>query len=109
MSLFRVTFFCGCVTTYTNRALYHAPNLIMIRAASKAARANHEMACCPKGRMMRAARRGPIAEPPLPPTWKIDCARLFLPPDANWATRDAVGWNTDEPKPTMLTERRISR
>ena len=28
---------------------------------------------------------------PLPPTWKMDCARLFLPPDAIWATLDAVG------------------
>ncbi len=37
-----------------------------------------------------------LAEPPLPPTWKIDCARLFFPPDAICATRDAVGWNTEE-------------
>lgn len=50
-----------------------------------------------------AAKRGPRADPPLPPTWKIDCAKLFLPPDAICVTRDAVGWNTDDPKPTMLT------
>ena len=27
----------------------------------------------------------------VPPTWKMDCARLFLPPDAICATLDAVG------------------
>ena len=59
--------------------------------------------------MMAAARSGPRAEPPLPPTWKMDCAKLFLPPDANWATREAVGWKTDEPRPTTLTARSMSR
>ena len=100
---------CGWFTTYANRALYHAPSLIMMTAASNAAKANQEMACCPKGRMMRAASSGPTAEPPLPPTWKIHCAKLFLPPDANCATRDAVGWNTEEPNPTTLTANRIRK
>ena len=56
-----------------------------------------------------AASSGPSAEPPLPPTWNIDCARLFLPPDAIWVTREAVGWKTDEPKPTMLTAMSMAR
>ncbi len=55
-----------------------------------------------------AARSGPKAEPPLPPTWKMDCARLFLPPEAICATREAVGWKIEEPSPTMHTEMRIS-
>ena len=45
-----------------------------------------------------------MALPPLPPTWNIDCARLFLPPEANCATRDASGWNTDEPQPINVTD-----
>ena len=68
MWVFRPTGFCGCFTTYCMRALYHVPRRTMMRAASRAARANHAMACWPKGKMMRAANRGPRAEPPLPPT-----------------------------------------
>ncbi len=41
--------------------------------------------------MMMAASNGPTANPPLPPTWKMDCARLFLPPDAICATLDSCG------------------
>ena len=33
----------------------------------------------------------------------MDCARLFFPPDAICATRDASGWNTDDPSPMTLT------
>ena len=80
----------------------------MMSAATNAARANHEMAHCPKGRMLSAASNGPTAEPPLPPTWKMDCAKLFLPPEAICATRDAVGWNIEEPSPTTPTAKRIS-
>ncbi len=69
--------------------------------------ANQEIAHCPKGSTMTAANSGPTADPPLPPTWKIDCARLFLPPDAICATREASGWNTVEPKPMTLTARMI--
>ena len=57
---------------------------------------------------MSAASSGPTALPPLPPTWKIDCARLFLPPDAICATRDASGWNTDEPQPINATDSSIA-
>ena len=56
---------------------------------------------CPRGRMMKAAASGPIAEPTLPPTWNRDCARPCRPPEASRATRDDSGWNTDEPVPTM--------
>ena len=31
------------------------------------------------------------------------CARLFLPPDANWATREASGWKMEEPSPMVHT------
>ena len=109
MCVFSASALRGCFTAYCRRALYHAPRRTMMSAASRAAMANHDMACCPKGWMMSAASNGPSAEPPLPPTWKIDCARLFLPPDASCVTLDAVGWNTDEPKPTTLTASSMSR
>ena len=58
---------------------------------------------------MSAASSGPRALPPLPPTWKMDCARLFRPPEAICATREASGWNTDEPQPISATDSRIGR
>ena len=47
MLVFSPGVFCGCFTIYFSLALYHAPSLIIIRAASRAAKANHEMECCP--------------------------------------------------------------
>ena len=41
----------------------------------------------------------PAAWPVLPPTWNIDCARPWRPPDAMRATREASGWNTEDPMP----------
>ena len=73
-----------------------------------AARANQLIAPWPCGSTIAAAKSGPMALPPLPPTWKMDCARLLRPPDANWAAREASGWKTDEPRPTRPTERSIS-
>lgn len=55
-----------------------------------------------------AASKGPNALPPFPPTWKMDCAKLFFPPDAIWATRDASGWNTEEPQPINATDKSSS-
>ena len=34
---------------------------------------------------------------------------LFLPPEAICATRDASGWNTEEPQPIIATARRIKK
>ena len=51
---------------------------------------------------MKAARIGPSDEPILPPTWNTDCARPCRPPDAIRATREASGWNTAEPIPTIV-------
>ena len=53
---------------YCKRTLYHAPSLIIINAASKAAKAKHDMECWPKGSTIIAASSGPRADPPLPPT-----------------------------------------
>ena len=39
----------------------------------------------------------------------MDCARLFRPPDANCATREASGWNTDEPQPISATASKIGK
>lgn len=58
---------------------------------------------------MMAANSGPIALPPLPPTWNIDWARLFFPPDAICATLDASGWKIEDPKPMIATEINISK
>ncbi len=54
----------------------------------------------PRGRMTKAASRGPSDEPRLPPTWKIDWASPKRPPEESRAMRDASGWNTDDPTPT---------
>ena len=53
----------------------------------------------PKGRMIIAAARGPIAEPTLPPTWNSDCAKPCRPPEARRAIRDDSGWKIDDPRP----------
>ena len=90
------------------RALYQLPSLSISSAAASAASANHAIERWPSGSTTAAASSGPTADPPLPPTWNIDCARLFLPPDASCATREAVGWNTDDPRPTMPTASNIS-
>lgn len=57
---------------------------------------------------MSAASSGPMALPPFPPTWNMDCARLFLPPEAVCATREASGWNTEEPQPMTATANRMA-
>ena len=62
---------------------------------------------CPRGTTMNAASSGPIAEPVLPPTWNSDCAKPKRPPEAIRATRDASGWNTEEPTPTIAAASRI--
>ena len=67
---------------------------------SSAGSANHATLCWPYGTITAAATSGPIALPVLPPTWKIDCAKPWRPPDASRATRDDSGWNTAEPRPT---------
>src|ERR1700749_1499231 len=79
--------------------LYQAPTCASRMMAASAARPNHAMLVLPFGRMIHAASRGPMAAPPLPPTWKMDCARPCRPPDANRAMREDSGWNTAEPTP----------
>ncbi|OIQ82097.1 hypothetical protein GALL_361300 [mine drainage metagenome] len=69
--------------------------------ASNAAIENQARLAWPCGTMNAAASSGPSAVPALPPTWKIDCARPWRPPDASRATRDDSGWKIDEPMPTQ--------
>ena len=83
---------------------YQRPMRTSSATATRAASANQPTACCPKGITISAVSSGPTALPPLPPTWKIDCARLLRPPEAIGATRDASGWNTDEPHPMSATD-----
>ena len=52
------------------------------------------------GMTMAAVNSGPMAEPVLPPTWKVDCAVPKRPPEAMRATREASGWKVAEPIPT---------
>ncbi len=66
---------------------------------------NHAEPICPWGRMMKTARRGPIAEPVFPPTWKNDWAKPCFPPEAIRATRDDSGWKTAEPMPISAAAR----
>ena len=76
--------------------------------ATSAARANQAMLDWPRGTTTKAAINGPEAEPTLPPTWKSDWARPYRPPAAMRATRDASGWNTDEPIPINAAATRIA-
>ena len=69
--------------------------------ARSATNANHAMLCCPWGMTINAASSGPNALPAFPPTWKMDCARPYRPPEAIRATRDDSGWKTEEPVPTI--------
>lgn len=48
--------------------LYQYPTLTNSIDASSAANANHPTACCPYGITIKAANRGPMELPPLPPT-----------------------------------------
>ena len=52
---------------------------------------NQAIAGWPWGTTSTAASSGPIAEPVLPPTWKIDCAVPKRPPEPMRATREASG------------------
>jgi len=61
---------------------------------------NQAMERCPYGITTAAASNGPIADPVLPPTWKVDWAVPKRPPEAIRATRDASGWKVAEPTPT---------
>ena len=62
--------------------------------------ANHDTLHCPFCSTMKAASRGPIAEPTLPPTWNSDWANPCRPPDARRATRELSGWKMADPSPT---------
>ena len=79
---------------------YQRPTCHKIAIASSAAAANQATAPWPRGITMSAARSGPTALPPLPPTWKMDCARPCWPPEARRAMREDSGWKMDEPVPT---------
>src|ERR1700720_377032 len=67
------------------------PTRVSTTIASNAASENHATLPWPLGSTMNAASSGPVADPVLPPTWKIDCAAPCCPPDAMRATRDDSG------------------
>ena len=69
-----------------------------------AAKANQPIEACPKGMTTSAASMAP---PALPPTWNIDCASPFRPPEASCATREDSGWKTEEPQPISPTASRM--
>ncbi|OIQ70008.1 hypothetical protein GALL_483860 [mine drainage metagenome] len=69
--------------------------------ASNATSENQAMLRWPCGSTIHAASSGPVAVPAFPPTWKIDCASPWRPPEAMRATRDDSGWKMEEPVPTI--------
>src|SRR5687767_14326629 len=87
-------------------ARYHPPTRVRITIAARAAAENQATLRWPRGTTTKAASRGPIAEPALPPTWNSDCAKPCRPPDAILATREDSGWKTAEPSPTRPAESR---
>ena len=89
------------------RSLYQFPILVRMRMARIAAKANQPIEACPKGMTTSAASSGPMAPPALPPTWNIDCASPFRPPEASCATREDSGWKTEEPQPISPTASRM--
>src|SRR5690606_40143743 len=54
---------------------YQRLTWVRIRMPSAAMRQKAATEGRPSGTTMKAARRGPMAVPKLPPTWKSDCAR----------------------------------
>ncbi|MNT64318.1 hypothetical protein D3C72_2022090 [compost metagenome] len=77
---------------------YQPPMRHSTTMPTSAASENHARLAC--WCTISAASSGPMALPPLPPTWKIDCASPCWPPEAMRATRDDSGWKIDEPVPT---------
>ena len=71
--------------------LYHTPTRVRTTMARRAASVNHASVAWPCGMMIQAASNGPIALPAFPPTWKIDCASPWRPPDASRAIREDSG------------------
>src|SRR5271169_1640900 len=71
-----------------NRCLYQPPTCHKTKAPSKAAIENQARLERPRGMIIQAASNGPVAVPVFPPTWKIDCARPYRPPEAIRATRE---------------------
>src|SRR5450432_78020 len=71
--------------------LYQPPTFANTAMASRAASVNQARLACPCGMMIQAASRGPIALPAFPPTWNIDCARPWRPPEARRAMREDSG------------------
>src|SRR5271167_4897166 len=73
------------------RLLYQSLTFHNTAIASMAASANHARLGCPFGMMIQAASSGPSALPALPPTWNIDCAKPWRPPEARRAMREDSG------------------
>lgn len=46
---------------------------------------------------------------PVSPDLEDGLSQAFFPPDANCATREAVGWKMDDPRPTTPTAINIKR
>ena len=69
---------------------------------------NQAMLPRPSGTTIAAASSGPMAAPILPPTWKIDWAKPWRPPEARRARREDSGWKTEEPVPTSPAASRMT-
>ncbi|MOA25937.1 hypothetical protein D3C78_1466930 [compost metagenome] len=87
--------------------MYQPRNIRVTPRKNSPARPNQATWVWPNGMTMAAASSGPRAEPVLPPTWKVDCARPKRPPEASRAIREVSGWKVDEPMPTKADASRI--
>ena len=84
----------------TRCARYQLPTCQSTAIAISAAAENAATLGRPNGMMTQAAASGPMAWPALPPTWKIDWAKPWRPPEASRAMREDSGWKIAEPVPT---------
>ena len=81
---------------------YQRPIPLSMAMPAKATRQNQARLLRPFGSTTKAASSGPSEEPKFPPTWKIDCAKPWRPPEASLAMREDSGWKIDEPIPSIV-------
>ncbi len=75
----------------------------IVTAKSTAGAASTGRLSKPQVRTTKSASRGPMANPRLPPTEKMDIPVTFLSPVKKWAVRKPSGWYEAIPRPLRTT------